>query len=128
MREKRATTNVIAYFCDALDGKHEPRQTSWLVFRNSTGASHFMGPPRLPPSLDPPSSEAKPPTSLWKGEGWLGCILACEGAVAVEAEPTSLNRGEGLVTGSPGEVVGGVGASEGGGRGGGGRTRVEFNR
>jgi len=30
-------------------------------------------------------------------------------------EPTSLNRGEGLVTGVPGAVVGGVGASEGGG-------------
>jgi len=45
----------------------------------------------------------------------VGCILACEGAVVVEVEPTSLNRGEGLVTGSPGDVVGGVGASEGGG-------------
>jgi len=50
-------------------------------------------------------------------------------------EPTSLNRGEGLVTGTPGEVGGGDGASEGGGRveewwrsGGGGRTRVKFNR
>jgi len=74
-----------------------------------------MGPPRLPPSPDPLSSEAKPPTSLWKGEGRLGCILACEGAVAVEVEPTSLNRGEGLVTGSPGDVLGGVGTSEGGG-------------
>jgi hypothetical protein len=31
-------------------------------------------------------------------------------------EPTSLNRGEGLVTGSPGDVGSGVGASEGGGR------------
>jgi hypothetical protein len=28
--------------------------------------------PRLPPSPDPPSSEVKPPTSLWKGEGRLG--------------------------------------------------------
>jgi len=74
-----------------------------------------MGPPRLPPSPDPPSSEAKLPTSLWKGEGWLGCILTCEGAVVVEVEPTSLNRGGGLVMGLPGKVVGGVGASEGGG-------------
>jgi len=45
----------------------------------------------------------------------MGCILACEGAVVVEVEPTSLNRVEGLVTGSPGDVVGSVGASEGGG-------------
>jgi len=45
----------------------------------------------------------------------VGCILTCEGAVAVEVEPTSLNRGEGLMTGSPGDVVGGVGTSEGGG-------------
>jgi hypothetical protein len=33
-------------------------------------------------SPDPPSSETKPPTSLWKGEGRLGCILASEGAEA----------------------------------------------
>ena len=31
--------------CRIMDSEHEPRQTSWLVFRNSTGASHFMGPP-----------------------------------------------------------------------------------
>jgi len=30
-------------------------------------------------------------------------------------EPTSLNRGEGLVTGAPGAVAGSVGMSEGGG-------------
>ena len=58
--------------CPIMDNEHEPRQTSWLVFRNSTRASHLMGPPLVPPSLDPPSSEAKPPTSLWKGEGRLG--------------------------------------------------------
>jgi hypothetical protein len=50
-------------------------------------------------------------------------------------EPTSLNRGEGLVTGFAGDVGGGEGASEGGGgveerwrSGGGGRRRVKFNR
>jgi len=31
-----------------------------------------MGPPCVPLSLDPPLSEAKPPTSLWKGEAQLG--------------------------------------------------------
>jgi len=47
-------------------------------------------------------------------------------------EPTSLNRGEGLVTGSPGHVGADEGAS--GGveerwrRGGGGRRRVKLNR
>ena len=30
-------------------------------------------------------------------------------------EPTSLNRGEGPVTGSPGDIGGGVGVSKGGG-------------
>ena len=50
-------------------------------------------------------------------------------------EPTSLNRGEGLVTGSPGDVGGDEDASGGGGgveerwrRGGGGRRRVKLNR
>jgi len=33
----------------------------------------------------------------------------------MEVEPTSLNRGEKLVMGLPGDVVGGVGMSEGGG-------------
>jgi hypothetical protein len=58
MREKTGYDNVIARFCDALDGKHEPRQTSWLVFRNSTGASHFMG---------PPSSSSFPGSSVERG-------------------------------------------------------------
>ena len=42
-------------------------------------------------------------------------------------EPTSLNRGEGLMTGSPDDVGGGVGASEGGGgwRRGGGEVVVD---
>jgi len=52
---------------------------------------------------------------LERGGAAGGCILACEGAGAMLTEPTSLNRGEGLVTGAPGAVVGGVGASEGGG-------------
>ena len=51
-----------------------------------------------------------------KGRGGCSSILACEGAGAMLTEPTSLNRGEGLVTGTPGEVGGGEGASEGGGR------------
>ena len=75
------------------------------------------------------------PHPFGKGRGGCGSILTCEGAVTMLTEPTSLNRGEGLVTGSPGDVGGGVGASEGGGgwrRGGGevvvDETRVKFNR
>ena len=37
------------------------------------------------------------PHPFGKGRGRCGCILACEGAVALVVEPTSLNRGEGLV-------------------------------
>jgi hypothetical protein len=48
-----------------LVGENEPRQTSWLAFRNSP-----LGLPLLPFPV-PPSSESKPPTSLWKGEGRL---------------------------------------------------------
>jgi hypothetical protein len=46
-------------------------------------------------------------------------------------EPTSLNGGEGLMAGSPGDVEGSVDASRGGGeveeRGGGGQRRAKFN-
>jgi hypothetical protein len=62
-----------------------------------------------------------------KGRGGRGSILACEGAVTMLTEPTSLNRGEGLMTGSPDDVGGSVGASEGGGgwRRGGGKVVVD---
>ena len=46
------------------------------------------------------------PHPFRKGRGGSGCILASEGAVAVEDEPTSLNRGEGLAAESTGEVGG----------------------
>ena len=43
-----------SYFCDTPNGP----PTSWV-------------PPRVSPSPIPPSNDNKPPTSLWKGEGWL---------------------------------------------------------
>ena len=46
------------------------------------------------------------PHPFGKGRGGWGCILPCEGAVGLVVEPTSLNRGEGLVAGFPGEVSG----------------------
>ena len=47
-----------------------------------------------------------------KGRGGCTCDLASEGVKAVLNEPTSLNRGEGLVTGLTGEVGGGEGERE----------------
>jgi hypothetical protein len=106
------------------DSENEPRQVSWLVFRNS--------PPRLPTSpaplvfLPPRISRRERlsrPHPFGKGRGGWDCILACEGAVAMEVEPTSLNRGEGLAAGWSGDV-GGV-QGEGEGEGGGGEVVVE---
>ena len=37
----------------------------------TTWASHTLGPPLCFPSPIPPTSELEPPTSLWKGEGWM---------------------------------------------------------
>jgi hypothetical protein len=82
MREKRATTFVVARFCDVP----VVPPTSLVPFRVCRPS--FL-----------PLSESKPPTSLWKGEGRRGCILASEGAAAILNEPTSLNRGEGLAAG-----------------------------
>ena len=67
------------------------------------------------------------PHPFGKGRGGCSSTLACEGAVTMLTEPTSLNRGEGLVTGSPDDVGGSVGASEGGGgwRRGGGEVVVD---
>jgi hypothetical protein len=41
------------------------------------------------------------PHPFGKGRGGSSSNLACEGAGAMLTEPTSLNRGEGLVTGLP---------------------------
>ena len=86
---KQTMTEVIVRFGDVPPGP----PTSWV-------------PPCLSPSPVPASSELKWPTSLWKGEGWLRLILTCEGAVALVVKLTSLNRGEGIMAGFLGMVVG----------------------
>ena len=60
------------------------------------------------------------PHPFGKGRGGWGCNLACEGAEAVLIEPTSLNRGEGLVAGLTREAGSGKGKDEGEDGGGGG--------
>ena len=83
-----------------MAGENEPRQTSWLVFRNSPpGSPTSWVPPHPSPSPVPLSSKFKPPTSFGKGRGGYGCILTSERAEAVLKEPTSLYGGEGLRTG-----------------------------
>ena len=58
--------------CHPMDVENKPRQLSWLVFRNPLpGLPTSSVPPGLTPSSDPPLTESKPPTSLWKGEGRL---------------------------------------------------------
>ena len=81
--EKRTMTQVVVRFRDVLAGP----PTSWV-------------PPGVSPSLNPSSSKNEPPTSLWRGEGRvrLGCVRACLLGV-VSIEPTSLERGEGLISG-----------------------------
>jgi len=54
------------------------------------------------------------PHPFGKGRGDWGCILASEGVEAVEVEPTSLNRGEGLVGDLTCVVEEGEGEGEGG--------------
>ena len=83
-------TQVVVRFRDVLAGP----PTSWV-------------PPGVSPSLNPSSSKNKPPTSLWRGEGRvrLGCVRACLLGV-VSIEPTSLERGEGLISGWLGVVEG----------------------
>jgi hypothetical protein len=66
------------------------------------------------------------PHPFAKGRGGWGSILACEGAEAELTEPTSLNRGEGLVAG----LIGAVGGMEGEGEGedgSGGRSENELH-
>jgi hypothetical protein len=68
------------------------------------------------------------PHPFGKGRGGYSSSLASEGAMAVSIEPTSLERGEGLVGGSTCDVGSGEGEGEGGGGEGGGRGRGENER
>jgi len=51
-----------------MDNENEPRQTSWLIFRDAPhGLPTYWVPPRVLPSPTPPSSNDEPPTSLKRG-------------------------------------------------------------
>ena len=53
-----------------MDNENEPRQRSWLVFRDALdGPPISWVPPCVSPSPIPPSSDDAPPTSLLRREG-----------------------------------------------------------
>ena len=78
--EKRATTSVIAHFCDALDG----HPTFWV--------SHCV-----PPSPIPPSSKYVPAHIPLERGGAGAAVVRSTLPGALVVEPTSPRRGEGLV-------------------------------
>ena len=102
-------TKVVVRFRDIPPGP----PTSWV-------------PPRVLRSPNAPSSNDEPPTSLGKGRG--GCDgVGISGRIqAFGFEPTSLKRGEGLVSGLLRVFEGEMGGKgEGGGSGmGGGRAKL----
>ena len=63
------------------------------------------------------------PYPFGKGRGSYTCNLASEGVKAVMNEPTSLNRGEGLIARLMGKVGGCKGERKGGGGSGGKRDK-----
>jgi len=75
---------IMVHFGDAPDGPPIP----WV-------------PPCVPPSPIPALRELELPTSLWKGEGWVGFNSVHPHLLGVlEIGPTSLKRGEGPLSGS----------------------------
>ena len=74
------------------------------------GSSLIVLPPKFPPS----SKNKLAHIPLERGGGGYGCILASEEAVEMLVEPTSLNRGEGLIAMSTGLVGGGEGEGKNG--------------
>jgi hypothetical protein len=81
MKEKQATTNVVARFCDALDGPPIP----WV-------------PPCVSPSQFPGRVSTYPPTSLWRGEGQvrLSSVLRILGCRWLSPHPSIEGRGSRL--------------------------------
>jgi len=59
----------------------------------------------LPPKFPPSSKNKLPHIPLERGGGGYSCILTSEGAAEMVVEPTSLNRGEGLVARARAKVV-----------------------
>jgi len=80
-----------------MDNENEPRQTSWLAFRDALdGPPTYWVPPGVSTSPIPSSSKNEPPTSLWKGEGQVqldAVLLWLLGALVIG--PISLQRAEG---------------------------------
>ena len=114
MREKRATTSVVARFCDALDGP-----------------PIFWVPPcvSLPPI--PPSSKYVPAHIPLKRGGAAAAAVRFVHPGVLVVEPTSLSRGEGLVSGLLRVVAGELwwrGWWRGGGGGGGMRATSTASR
>ena len=108
MRKKRATTSVIARFCDTLDGP----PTCWV-------------PPcvSLPPI--PPSSKYVPAHIPLERGGVGADVVWFVRPGVLMVEPTSLNRGERLVAGLLRVVAGELWWRDGGeGSGGGGGMRA----
>jgi len=81
-------------------GENKPRLSPWFVFVTHYRASHTLGPPCVPPSPIPPSSELEPPTSLWKGEGRIQWGLAFPSKVGqLYLSPHPSREGMGLLPG-----------------------------
>jgi len=83
MRENEPRLSIVVCFV-----------TYWMDLPIPGSPLVFPSPIPLPISPIPPSSEYKPTHIPLKGEGRCGGILASEVSLV---EPTSLNRGEGLV-------------------------------
>ena len=119
--------------------------TEITILAGSTAKIPFRGIPgidRIPPDSGrntrrtvknsiPLSSDDAPPTSLWKGEGQVSLRSCFWAARMLVVEPTSLNRGEGLMAGLFGVVEGPGQWGRGGvlrGKGGGGWMRANEQR
>ena len=80
--------------------KHSPLRF-WVAIagRNVSLSRFFTRKWSLSYNLFNHTNELEPPTSLWKGEGWMqwGAGIS-ERVWAFELEPTSLKRGEGLIS------------------------------
>ena len=77
-----------------------PWQMSWPILWHTTWASHFMGPLLCFPLLKSPIKwVCTCPHPFGKGRGRHGYIPTSEVSWGIIFEPTSLNGGEGLITG-----------------------------
>jgi hypothetical protein len=79
-----------------IHGENEPRRLSWFVFLTyCTGVALKLSPLVFIRPQFLPSSEYEPPTSLWKGRGGWGRVLASEAASAGSLSPHPSVEGRG---------------------------------